>query len=175
MEQLIEIANFMGERQAELGTMLIQQQQAIAIEFQRRSREWDNINSHQNVKPLFAHAEDWGRVLGKVQRVGYHRHQAIREVGIWRIPMQQISGKKSWRRPDRQSQHEVARPSDFSDDGKSKCCGEAMLEKAWVARLEKAVHDAQTRTLAFSHQQCTSTLPQNIYAEKIPEKKTVAA
>ena len=51
MKQLIADMKFTAVRQAEFGTMLMQQQ-AMAMEFHKEVREWDNLNICRNVKPF---------------------------------------------------------------------------------------------------------------------------
>ena len=54
LTQLIEAVKFVAERQEQLGTMLMQQQQhqATNIEFQTENKENYNVNMYRNVMPI---------------------------------------------------------------------------------------------------------------------------
>ena len=69
MEQLLQAVKFMAERQAELGTLLIQQHQhqTMNMELQKGGKEWDNISIYRNVKPFCGNPKDWEEFSEKLK------------------------------------------------------------------------------------------------------------
>ena len=67
IDQLVEALKFMAERQAELGEMLIRQQQAIGMNMQKGLKDWADVNSFRNVQAFGGESKDWEEFADKLK------------------------------------------------------------------------------------------------------------
>lgn len=58
---------FMADRQAELGAMLIQQQQAMGMNMQKGQKDWADVNSFRNVRAFGGESTDWEEFAEKLK------------------------------------------------------------------------------------------------------------
>ena len=70
MDQLVEAVKYMAERQAELGAMLTQHQQAMSgmnANVPRSSKDWADVSMFRNVKPFGGEQASWEEFAEKVK------------------------------------------------------------------------------------------------------------
>ena len=67
MEQVVEALKFMADRQAELGEMLLRQQQAMGMNMHKGRKDWADVNSFRNVQAFGGDSKDWEEFADKLK------------------------------------------------------------------------------------------------------------